>query len=202
MPEHRFDLVGGHAALDFVNTIHDWLAAAPKDYLETYRDAVRFGEAAGVLTRSEGRRLGAAAPRRELVRLRRLRTRLERVYRALITQKAPSPEDLGLLAEVAAEAARAGLLRRVNGRLARVIEVERAGPAALRLRLIEAAMALLTSPAMARVKSCPSCGWFFLDKSRNGSRRWCQMATCGNNAKARAWYRRHRRHRRPMADRR
>jgi len=30
-----------------------------------------------------------------------------------------------------------------------------------------------------------ACTWLFLDRSRNRSRRWCSMATCGNRAKAR-----------------
>ena len=37
-----------------------------------------------------------------------------------------------------------------------------------------------------RLKRCenPRCGWLYLDRSRNRSRRWCEMATCGNRAKA------------------
>lgn len=40
-----------------------------------------------------------------------------------------------------------------------------------------------------RIKVCaqPSCRWAFLDLSRNGSRRWCDMSECGNRAKNRAW---------------
>ena len=53
-----------------------------------------------------------------------------------------------------------------------------------------AAVALLVSDAMLRVKSCPTCGWFFLDVSKNRSRRWCSMDTCGAVAKARRYYRR------------
>ncbi|MBC7897912.1 MAG: CGNR zinc finger domain-containing protein, partial [Cytophagaceae bacterium] len=30
--------------------------------------------------------------------------------------------------------------------------------------------------------------WFFLDVSKNGSRRWCSMATCGATAKAHRYY--------------
>jgi len=40
-----------------------------------------------------------------------------------------------------------------------------------------------------RVKACPGpdCGWVFHDGSRNGSRRWCDMAECGNRAKGAAF---------------
>jgi predicted RNA-binding Zn ribbon-like protein len=45
-----------------------------------------------------------------------------------------------------------------------------------------------------RVKACPGpdCGWVFHDRSRNGSRRWCDMAECGNRAKGAAFRARHR----------
>lgn len=40
-----------------------------------------------------------------------------------------------------------------------------------------------------RLKVCasPDCRWAFLDTTRNRSRRWCDMAGCGNRAKNRAW---------------
>jgi hypothetical protein len=40
-----------------------------------------------------------------------------------------------------------------------------------------------------RVKICPAgdCLWAFYDQSRNRSRHWCSMRTCGNREKARAW---------------
>ena len=35
-----------------------------------------------------------------------------------------------------------------------------------------------------RIRECPNCGWLFYDSSKNGSRRWCSMITCGSNVKA------------------
>lgn len=45
---------------------------------------------------------------------------------------------------------------------------------------------LLVSPQRARVNACA--GWLFLDGSRPGTRRWCDMAVCGNRAKVRQHY--------------
>jgi predicted RNA-binding Zn ribbon-like protein len=44
-----------------------------------------------------------------------------------------------------------------------------------------------------RLKACRSetCGWAFYDKSRNHSRTWCDMSSCGNRAKARSYRARH-----------
>lgn len=55
-----------------------------------------------------------------------------------------------------------------------------------------AAATLLTSPDLARARKCAGdgCGWLFIDKSRNQSRRWCDMSDCGNRAKARRHYQR------------
>jgi predicted RNA-binding Zn ribbon-like protein len=52
--------------------------------------------------------------------------------------------------------------------------------------LVIAALPLLTGEAAGRVRCCPGsqCGWLFLDITRNGRRRWCDMAVCGNRAKA------------------
>jgi predicted RNA-binding Zn ribbon-like protein len=188
MTDHRFELVGGDAALDFLNTIHDWTVPDPRDYAPTFPEALRFAEAAGVLTQKEARRLAAKPEGNELRRLRDLRARLERIFRATLAARAPSPDDLGALAREASEAARSAHLRSEKGRLMRVIDPATAGVSTLRLRLAEAAVALLTSQRMARIGACPSCGWFFLDTTKNRSRRWCSMAMCGSAAKARSYY--------------
>jgi predicted RNA-binding Zn ribbon-like protein len=49
------------------------------------------------------------------------------------------------------------------------------------------AVDLLARGPLTRLKRCPGpgCGWLFLDRSKNGSRRWCDMATCGNRTKGR-----------------
>jgi predicted RNA-binding Zn ribbon-like protein len=49
------------------------------------------------------------------------------------------------------------------------------------------AVTLLGSKLLERVRSCADerCGRFFIDHSRNGTRRWCDMSSCGNRAKQR-----------------
>jgi predicted RNA-binding Zn ribbon-like protein len=48
-------------------------------------------------------------------------------------------------------------------------------------------------PAWPRLKACrgDDCRWVFIDSSRNASRRWCDMAGCGNRAKSASFRRRH-----------
>jgi predicted RNA-binding Zn ribbon-like protein len=194
---HQFKLVARHPALDFINTVHDWTASEAHDYLSDFSDAIRFGEAAGLLTRANDLRLRPRTSHIELTRLRELRALLKRIFQTLLSGPAPSNLDLGKLSAHLAEAARATRLmvatrtpRSHQVPVIRQITAENAGDALLRLRIVEAAVALLVSDAMQKVKSCPTCGWLFLDVSKNRSRRWCSMDTCGAVAKARRYYRR------------
>jgi predicted RNA-binding Zn ribbon-like protein len=194
--QHPFKLAGGHPALDFINTVHDWTATEPRDYLSDFADAIRFGETAGVLTRANVSRLRRRRPRLELKRLRELRGLLRRVFQMRLSGRTPSGADLEKLDADLFESARATRLVVTADRrssplpMRREVNAELAGDAILRLRIVEAGVALLLSDAMLRVKSCPTCGWFFLDLSKNRSRRWCSMNTCGAVAKSRRYYRR------------
>jgi predicted RNA-binding Zn ribbon-like protein len=194
---HQFKMLGGHPALDFINTVHDWNAPEPLDYLSEFADAIRFGEAAGLLTPAEDLGLRRRTPHVELARLRELRALLKKIFQMRLSGQAPSDMDFGKLSTDLVEAARATRLmvatrtrRSPEVPVVRQVNPERAGVALLRLRIVEAAVALLVSDAMLRVKSCPTCGWLFLDVSKNRSRRWCSMDTCGSVAKARRYYRR------------
>jgi predicted RNA-binding Zn ribbon-like protein len=194
---HQFKLVGGHPALDFINTVHDWTVSEPHDYLIEFADAIRFGEAVDLLTRADNLRLRMRMPHIELTRLRELRALLKRIFQMRLSGEAPRNTDLGKLSADLVEAARATRLiaatrthRSHQVSVIREITAENAGDALLRLRIVEAAVALLVSNEMLKVKSCPACGWYFLDVSKNRSRRWCSMDTCGAVAKARRYYRR------------
>ena len=48
------------------------------------------------------------------------------------------------------------------------------------------AIDLLSGPLVGRVRSCagPDCTILFIDTSRPGTRRWCSMEACGNQAKS------------------
>jgi predicted RNA-binding Zn ribbon-like protein len=192
--QHQFELAGGHPALDFINTVHDWTATEPRDYLSEFADAIRFGETTGLLTRADVSALRCRTARLELKRLRELRGLLRRIFEMRLAGETPSGTDLEKLAADLLESARATRLMATQDRrssqlpLRREVHAELAGDALLRLRIVEAGVALLVSDAMPRVKSCPTCGWFFLDLSKNRSRRWCSMDTCGAVAKSRRYY--------------
>jgi predicted RNA-binding Zn ribbon-like protein len=194
MRAYRYELVGGHPAMDFLNTIHDWKVRDPLDRLADFSDVVGFAVAAGLLRRSEARHLaersGGSA---ELRQLHELRARLARVFQAMLASSAPDAADLDRLAQDAARAAAVTQLRPSRGAVARTIAFDDAGVEVVRWRIVEAAVALLTSERLRDVKACPNCGWFFVDTSKNRSRRWCSMRMCGSAVKSRRYYQRRKR---------
>ncbi len=60
--------------------------------------------------------------------------------------------------------------------------------------VVWSAASLLTSPNLAMLRRCAGdrCGWLFVDESRRHNRKWCDMRDCGNRAKARRHYYKHR----------
>ncbi len=198
-----FELSGGAACLDFVNTVEGRPGASPRERLASYADLLDWARQAGLLGEGQARALASEArghPRRAeaaLARGRALREALFGVFSAAAGGRDPAAADLGTLNEALS---RALARRRLRVEGACVAWAWDEGAPALDRPLWPVAVAaaeLLVSPALERVRECAAggCAWLFLDHSRNRSRRWCDMAVCGNRDKAR----RHRARRRGPA---
>jgi predicted RNA-binding Zn ribbon-like protein len=188
--------IAGDLALDFVNTAA-WGAAGPyNERLVDYPALTRWAEGAGSLPPRTARRLrrrAAAQPAAAaavLARARALRLSLMRIFRAVAAGRAPGPELARLDAAVRAATRHRRLTRRARAAGAAAAWEWAGGDARLDAVLWPVALAgaaLLTSEEAARVRVCggEDCGWVFVDRSRNGLRRWCEMEVCGTRAKSR-----------------
>lgn len=187
----EIELCGGHPALDFVNTVHSWLAPRRRDHWPTPLELIAWHQHAGLVDRGTADAFAAlesSAARRLLREARAARQRLHTLFAALAEgRRAPEHELAWLESQIAALAP----FRRLEARDDRVVWTLRptpSRPASLLAPALYAAADLLTSASPARVKACPppdGCGWLFVDTSRNGSRVWCSMRVCGNVAKVR-----------------
>jgi predicted RNA-binding Zn ribbon-like protein len=193
-----FDLSGGHAALDLVNSLDErFRAEGSLERLGGYADLLRFARQTRLIDRARARRLersvDAGAGGRALRSARELREALSAILYGRIDGRSPPPGALATLERYFHEA---------HGH--RELHWQRPGapsPAALEWQwgradaeaelpvwmLARAAEELLTSDDAVRVRACdaPTCRWLFLDTSKNHSRRWCNMKVCGNRMKAR-----------------
>jgi predicted RNA-binding Zn ribbon-like protein len=167
---------GGDLALDFANTLEGTRDEPPdKDHLGSYGDLVTWARRAGALPAGTRSRAG------ELERARELRGAIYDAFAALATGDPPPRSALDGLQAMYAEAVRAARLQDGNwvwgGR----------DPDRPLWPIAVAAVDLLRSDRLARLKMCGNCRWLFLDRSRNGSRRWCSMDECGAHLKMRRY---------------
>jgi predicted RNA-binding Zn ribbon-like protein len=201
---HRWKFhLGGRLCLDLANTVSWRSSARPIERLADYGDFLAWSRQTNVLTDREARALARAAarhPGRAAAALRRARAVREAIYlvfSALSRRQPPRAADLAILdGEFRAALRQLRLVR--EGAQFTVTSIP--GGRALTRPLVAVARSVvdvLTTEDLRRLRTCPSarCGWLFLDTTRSGTRRWCDMKVCGNREKARRHYRRRRRRR-------
>ena len=192
-----FKLAGGDPCLDFANTV-DWHASRdPHDRLSSYDDLVAWSRQAGLLSQTAAGRLRREAARRPAAAARTyrgaiaLREAIYSIFAALARDRTPASADLAVLnAWLARALGRQKVVRAASGLAMRWDGGERTLDAML-WPLVRSAAELATSARRSRVGQCEDergCGWLFLDRSRNRSRRWCDMSDCGNRAKVRKYH--------------
>jgi predicted RNA-binding Zn ribbon-like protein len=200
-PREGFEWLGGSPVLDFTNTVACTAGGLEDERLNAYSDLVAWGRGAGLLSKKEAGRLEGVAGRSPTAasdavkRARQLREVLHEVLFAESSGQAPSEQAVRRF-EGAVALAAARLTVRPSGdgwnwdwKPAKGDDLT-----GFLHPLVWAAAQLLTSDERRYLKHCAAddCGWLFLDRSRNRARRWCDMKVCGNNAKARRFYHRHR----------
>jgi predicted RNA-binding Zn ribbon-like protein len=184
---HGVDL---EATFDFLNTL-DIDNGFPEEKLPTLDDALAWFVERGVIHREGADRARAKvstdadAAARDLEHVYQVRSALRDVASAIAEHRTPRASALNIVN------------RALHAR--QVIELV-AGPDGCSVdhrhigdpiddalaRLAEPLVSELTGGRPERIRVCASdtCEWIFYDGSRTGRRRWCDMATCGNRAKA------------------
>lgn len=191
---HRFNLVGGHPVLDFLNTVGSHRLVSPREDLQTPEDLVSWGLQSGWLDADRARgmllemQLRPGEAKAALSRVRLFREALYRVFLATCQDAQPASDALEAVEREVRRAWAERRLVRGPGAALRWSAAESARLDAVIPSLAIAAAELLTGrqrPQLCEATALDGCGWLFLDTSRNGRRRWCEMKSCGNKYKAR-----------------
>lgn len=189
--------VAGNLALDFHNTV-SWKGDIPfeANILESYSDVLNWAVRAGILDTSSAQDMAEwanAAPvaaAEGLSRIHGLRDVLHLVFDAAARGEAPSTQTLSQLNDwISCFPLR---LRATDHSFTWEWTVFREDPSSVVWPVVWSAANLLRSDQLGRVGACEAtgCGWLFVDQSRRHNRKWCEMETCGNRAKAQRHYRR------------
>lgn len=213
-PGQPFDLSGGALCLDFVNTWED-RERPETEKLGCYEALLAFAHQTGLVSSGTSDRLARLAREDEagaeeaFESARELRESIYRIFSARVEGRPAPSDDLERLNAALPDALGGLRVERADGKDGGEGRDGDSTPAyawsrcdasqslAAPLRpIVRSAAELLVSGELDRVREChgTSCTWLFLDQSRNRSRRWCSMETCGNRAKARRHYRRSRLH--------
>lgn len=185
-------IVGGHLALDLANTLAPRLPDGA-DYLRSPGALLEWADMTG-LVKTEADMAGLVRTEKEQVADAWSATpgAAETALRDTLTLRALidpvlAGRDLDALTWRWAQAMSRSTLEATDGHHARL----RVGtdPALLIPdRLADAMVDLVRNADLSRLHACPlpdgGCGFLFLDRSRNGSRRWCSMDDCGTVVKS------------------
>jgi predicted RNA-binding Zn ribbon-like protein len=187
--------------LDFTDTV-DWRTSDhPKNLLNSYADLVNWSQRKGVIDVKESKKLlklaetESATAEKALEEAITLREAIYRIFSAVAHGRKAGSNDVGILNQYLSKAMVKLEVQITEGgyRLGWCNE-ELADK--MLYPVAKSAGELLTSEHIGRVRECANeeegCGSMFLDYSKSHSRRWCSMESCGNKAKLRTYYAKHR----------
>jgi predicted RNA-binding Zn ribbon-like protein len=177
----ELSFVAGHVALDFVNTAEERGHPEAGDALGAAADLRLWGQRYGLLSTEAASEDDEQAEFQCAIEVREL---LYALFLARRDGRSATPEQVARLGEFGAVAYQAGSLHRhEDGTIGWNWDGSRLE--SIRHVAVTAAIDLLQAEPTARLKQCPGdhCGWFFLDATKRGNRRWCSMAECGQDAK-------------------
>lgn len=186
--------VGGCLCLDFTNTI-DWRSSEHEhELLEQPPDLTRWARAVQLLPEPELQliesTIGAdpASAQRDLIRAHDFREGLYRYLAAVAA--AARPPDSATDAINATTARVLPYIRVTDGDPVFEWQGAQGSVDKILWHVLASFARLLASPERLRLRECanPICRWLFVDRSRNGSRRWCSMAICGSRSKNQRYY--------------
>jgi predicted RNA-binding Zn ribbon-like protein len=175
--DHEIDLAG---ALEFVNTL-DLDDGQLVEHLVEPSDAADWFREHRLVHERDSHHWTSA----DLDRARAVRAALRDVIDAVVTRRTPAVESLRVVNEVLDGGPRPQL--ELQDDAIRIGHRHVASPASEALvPIAEAIVDELAAGRPDRFRVCANdrCQWAFFDASPTGRRRWCDMATCGNRAKA------------------
>lgn len=194
-----WDFDSGKLPLDFANTAEWHASGQPRDMLESYSDLIAWATEADLLSEEEANDLLSEAEvnpttaNEALQKAIQLREAIFRIFSAIAQEEQPDDLDIALLNKMLVEAmVRMEIVPTGKGYAWTWILDKNAFDRML-WPIAHSSAELLTSEELERVGRCEDdrgCGYMFFDTSRNRSRRWCSMESCGNRAKAQRHYQR------------
>lgn len=181
--------------LDFANTLA-YRGSIPTESLQNLDDLLKWcGDAAAIPPRliqdlrgwQERHPKRAADTFKEAIALREA---IYRVFHAIASRTDLAGIDLDLVNRALEDAPSRSNVQRTGESFGWQVEESKISAPSILAAVLWSAGDLLVGPQLEKLRECSNdkCLWLFLDDSKNGTRRWCSMQSCGNRAKAHRHY--------------
>ena len=179
--------------INFVNTVSWRGKPKPDEYLPNLESWLEWIREEGLASEDAVHELESKSEEEAAIGFERaieFREALYNFLKAFGRSEDPSAKDRVLVQEVLGKAM--SRLKLSEGERGWAFELE-AGPNDWEAPLYPCALSaaqLVAGPWAKRLRVCnrPECEWLFMDNTKNRSRKWCDMKTCGNVVKARRSY--------------
>ncbi|KAB2915827.1 MAG: hypothetical protein F9K29_12465 [Hyphomicrobiaceae bacterium] len=182
--------------LDYANTLSWRGRAEPAEKLHSLDDLLDWARTSGSVGAGAARNASIWSRARSkkveelFAEAIALREAIFRIFSAMAAGQGARDRDLAVLTRSLAEAPARNWLVRSGNRFAWRIGQHRPRMPDLLAPVLWSAGDLLIAGEHRLVRQCANseCLWLFVDRSKNATRRWCDMAACGNRAKAQRHY--------------
>jgi predicted RNA-binding Zn ribbon-like protein len=181
--------------LGFANTLY-WRGSEPTESLKNLPDLFQWlGNSGGVpkstIDAAVARWVDRSRPTPPFFEgAIAIRESIYRLFSAIAAGETVAEADLGRINGALAEAPSRLRLVRDGKSYGWDVEPKEPSVAGLLTPVLWSAADLLTGGEHARIRRCANekCLWLFFDRSKSGTRRWCDMNACGNRAKSHRHY--------------
>lgn len=189
---------GGSLCLDFINTINDRFVSEPLDYLGNVQDLLKWAYRQNLVENRYKKLLAYTEKHPQIAaaflkNAKDIRNLLYDLFLHVSHTTKIKKEHLSEFNKILPE-----YFSKLKLDMKEGVSTESWNYKLDDLRIILAfilkdAYTLLLEAKLERIGECPECGWLFIDKTKNGRRRWCNMQNCGSRSKSLEYYRRKRR---------
>lgn len=201
MDTHTIEALGmlkERLCLDFINTSDEHPSTPNAEFLTSYARLIEWSAYSQTISHEQADQLLALADQhpdmadQALQLAISVRETLFGVLDAAAENRQPEPAEMQAFNDILAKAMSHLRITPTTANFCWTCELDETDLAAMIWPVVWSAAELMTSHDLHHLRECASdnCEWLFLDTSKNHSRRWCSMTSCGNRSKARTHYQR------------
>lgn len=191
-------LDGGALCFHFINTVNAWTGTEIQEheYLGDYEELIKWCEKVEIVseeTRKALRKYAAkneAAANTALQKIKKIREMLYHLFSAVAAATPPAPDLLERFNKTLSAALATFRFDNTPGGLTGNVREDPSDLLTPIRIVMKSAYDILTTEDHTRIKECATCGWIFLDLTKNNKKRWCSPLTCGSMHKAKRYYER------------